>query len=270
MAENLAIVINYCSNDAIFIDAMLRECEKIGAGKVIVVVGTHYYVSMEPENMEHVQDIASKYPWVQFVLYNVYQLTEIQNPLVHRKSAYWHNIARVHGARQVDPDIEWILFLDADEIPEGDRFREWYTTQRRQQKIYKLANYWYFLEPEIQSTTWEDSVMLVPRAACCYSVLMNDLERDGIPILSGLTQERDVVSNVTKLPMFHHFSWVRTKEAMLTKVINWGHKDDTNWNEKVQNLFEKPFDVAKDVDFVHGYKYIRVPNWFGIMMHKNN
>lgn len=265
MTYNLAIVISYCSNDRVFLEAMLRECEKIGAKKVILSVGSHYYTSMEPENIEHLQEVASKYPWVQIVLFEVRAMTDAQNPLIHRKSAFWHNVARIQGCRQiVDADIEWVLFLDADEVPEGDRFRDWYQTYHRQQKIYKMANYWYFLEPELQSTVWEDSVMLVPRAACCYPVLMHDLERDGIPIMCGLEVEREVVSVITKLPMFHHYSWVRSKEAMMRKVQNWGHKDDTNWVEKITRSFETSFDVDRDTDFIHGYKYVRVPNWFGI------
>ncbi len=274
MTDNLAIVINYCSNDAMFIDAMLRECEKIKAGYVTVVVGSRLFVTLEPENIEHLQQLAGKYPWVQFVLYDVYPITEIQNPLLHRKGAYWHNMARIHGTQKLDPKIEWILFLDADEIPEGERFRNWYSSTRLQQKVYKMANYWYFLDPELQSTSWEDSVMLVPRAACCSAVLMHDLERDGIPIISGLQVERNVVARVSSqtspneaisgLPMFHHYSWVRSKEGLLTKVRNWGHKDDTDWESRLATMSADTFNVDKDVDFIHGYKYIRVPNWFGI------
>jgi hypothetical protein len=274
LTENLAIVINYCSNDSIFIDAMLRECEKIGAGKVTVVVGSRFFVSLQPENIDHLRYVAERYPWVQFVLYDVYEITDVKNPLLHRKGAYWHNIARIHGTQKLDPKIEWVLFLDADEIPEGERFRDWFQSARLQQKVYKMANYWYFLDPELQSTTWEDSVMLVPRAACCYAVLMHDLERDGIPIVSGLEMERNVVAHVkgdaneatSGLPMFHHFSWVRSKEGLMKKVKNWAHKDDTDWEARVEKAIATQFDLKNDVDFVHGYSYVRVPNWFGIKM----
>lgn len=266
-ADNLAVVISYCSNDRIFIDAMLRECQKIGARQVIVSVGDHTY-DMEDEDIAHIEDVARRHPWVRFVLYPVYRLTEIQNPLMNRKTAYWHNMARIQACKQLTPEIEWVLFLDADEIPEGDRFREWYVETRgsRLQKIYKLANYYYFREPCLQATTWEDSIMLVPRAACCYAILMNELERDGIPIITGLSCERNIVHHRVNLPMFHHYSWVRSKDAMLKKVRNWAHKDDTDWETKIEQEFSKDFDTTSDVDFVHGYKYVKVPNWFGILI----
>lgn len=265
MVENLAIIISYCSNDRIFIDAMLRECQTIGAKQVIVSIGDHTF-DMEKEDMVHIEDVARRHPWVKFVLYPVYRLTEMQNPLTHRKTAYWHNMARIHACKQLLSQVEWVLFLDADEIPEGQRFKSWYeeTKQTRLQKIYKLANYYYFREPILQATKWEDSVMLVPRAACCYAILMNELERDGIPMITGLDCERNVVETKTGLPMFHHYSWVRSKDAMLKKVRNWAHKDDSDWEEKIQLEFAKDFDVDSDVDFVHGYQYIKVPNWFGI------
>lgn len=267
MADNLGIVISYCSNDRIFVDALLRECQAIGARQIVLSVGNHHY-DMTPEDIGHVEDLARKYPSVTFVLYPVVAIDDAQNPMKNRKLAYWHNMARIQACKQLVPEIEWVLFLDADEIPEGERFKDWYMATRatRLQKIYKLANYYYFRDPILQATSYEDSVMLVPRAACCYPILMNELERDGIPYLTGLQCERNVVHQNTQLPMFHHFSWVRTKEAMMRKVKNWAHKDDTDWEAKIHEEFSKDFDVETDVDFVHGYKYIRVPNWFGIHM----
>lgn len=264
-ADNLGIVINYCSNDRIFVEAMLRECEAIQARQVVMSIGSHHY-DMEPEDMTHIEGLARRYPWVRFVLYPVSEIDDAQNPMKTRKLAYWHNMARIQGCKQLQPEIEWVLFLDADEVPEGMRFKEWYENYRnsRVQKIYKLSNYYYFRDPILQATTFEDSIMLVPRAACCYPVLMNELERDGIPYLTHLQCDREVVHPNTKLPMFHHFSWVRSKEAMLRKVRNWAHKDDTDWETKIETEFEREFNVETDTDFVHGYKYIRVPNWFGI------
>lgn len=267
MTDNLAIVINYCSNDRVFIDALLRECKTVQARQVIVSVGTHHF-DMQPEDIRHIEDLARKHPWVRFILYPVVAMEEYENPLTSRKVAYWHNIARIQGCKQLVPEIEWVLFLDADEIPEGERFRDWYMTSRPKniQKIYKLANYWYFRDPIFQATKFEDSVMLVPRAACCYPILMHESERDGIPLMTGLECERDVVHPITSLPMFHHYSWVRTKDAMLKKVRTWAHKDDKNWEELIEAEFMKQFDVSKDTDFVHGYSYVRVPNWFGIQL----
>jgi hypothetical protein len=61
--------------------------------------------------------------------------------------------------------------------------------------------------------------------------------------------------------MFHHFSWVRTKEEMLTKVRSWAHRNDCNWTDLVEQEFTHEFTGR---DFVHGYSYRTVPNVFDI------
>ena len=55
--------------------------------------------------------------------------------------------------------------------------------------------------------------------------------------------------------MFHHYSWVRTKEQLLRKVASWGHNWERNWTEEVEKEFSRPFN---GVDFVHGYEFVEV------------
>ena len=62
-------------------------------------------------------------------------------------------------------------------------------------------------------------------------------------------------------PLIHHYSWVRTKEEMLKKVLNWGHKNDKNWSDLIEEEFSRPFNGT---DFVHGYNYNIVENKFNI------
>ena len=62
-------------------------------------------------------------------------------------------------------------------------------------------------------------------------------------------------------PFVHHYSWVRTKEEMLKKVENWGHKHDKNWTSLIEEEFSRPFNGT---DFVHGYSYNIVENKFNI------
>ena len=61
--------------------------------------------------------------------------------------------------------------------------------------------------------------------------------------------------------MMHHFSWVRTKEEMLTKVKNWGHASDKDWIVGIEEEFSRDFNGT---DFVHGYSYNIVENTFNI------
>jgi hypothetical protein len=61
--------------------------------------------------------------------------------------------------------------------------------------------------------------------------------------------------------MFHHYSWVRTRDEMMKKVQSWGHKNDRDWVALVNEEFSAPF---KGSDFVHGYKYKTVSPLFDI------
>ena len=59
-------------------------------------------------------------------------------------------------------------------------------------------------------------------------------------------------------PMFHHYSWVRTREEMLKKVKSWAHHKDRDWTSLVEKEFERKFNSQTDTCFVHNYKYVEV------------
>jgi hypothetical protein len=48
---------------------------------------------------------------------------------------------------------------------------------------------------------------------------------------------------------------------MLCKIKNWGHCNDKNWVELINEEFSRPFNGT---DFVHGYNYEVVENVFNI------
>jgi hypothetical protein len=159
--------------------------------------------------------------------------------------------------------IEAVLFLDADEIPEGAKFSEWLEASDYQQNtVMKLANYWYFREPTYQALSWEDSVVLVQTRAITRDLILRQEERDAIyDLLPG--PKRRHVTGPDGEPMFHHFSWVRTKDEMLKKVRSWGHKGDRNWTELVEEEFSGDF---QGTDFIHGYQYKTIQPLFDIRL----
>jgi hypothetical protein len=176
---------------------------------------------------------------------------------------FWHSCSRLIGYSFLDEDIEAVLFLDADEVPEGNRFAEWLeSSDYRQHTALKLSNYWYFREICNQALKTEDSVVLVQKRALDLDVLLHQEERDALYNLLPQPKRR-FVSGSDGRPMFHHYSWVRTKEEMLKKVSSWGHKKDRDWVKLVHEEFSGPF---KGSDFVHGYSYQQVTPPFDIRM----
>ena len=154
---------------------------------------------------------------------------------------------------------KWILFLDADEVPDGARFSEWLdSSDYKAHTALKLSNYWYFREPCNQAVETEDSIVLAQKRALENEMILHADERDAIYNLAPGPKRRNVMDHDGR-PMFHHYSWVRTQEEMLKKVSAWGHKEDRNWIELVNREFQGPFSGK---DFIHEDHYRIVKPFF--------
>lgn len=185
----------------------------------------------------------------------------------------------------------WLLFLDGDEVPRGRRFRVWWETVTETRKdgaaietgapaentpdgaesdegvkclletdcAYKLANYWYFLTSRLRADQLEDSVTLMRRDHVTRQGLSDEYERDGILAAAPV---RGVYRMVTDMrdgePMFHHYSWVRSRQDLHTKVATWGHKGDQPWTELLRDTW-RVIDAGNaypETEFVHGYNLV--------------
>lgn len=167
-------------------------------------------------------------------------------------SQYWVTMARKIGWENSSVDADFILFLDADEIVDAHRFINWLKKFPLQKfNILKLANYYYFREPNFQADIFEDSAILVKRNLLTAEMIM-DFEDRNKPFSAISNPKQRMVLGVDHQPMIHHYSWVRTKEEMLRKVRTWGHNKEQNWEAMVEKEFAHAFSGT---DFVHGYQY---------------
>lgn len=250
--STLTVCVSYCSHERPFVRALLRQSLLI-SDQVVVAVGDRLFSGM-PEDEPHVAALATEFPTVAFVRYDVGD-HELSTPIV------LHNRSRWTAASYRDQVGGWILFLDGDEVPDGKRFAAWWSRMRQTvdcDTAFKMANYWYFLHPYIRATPLEDSVLLVHRRHVSPMSLSHARERDGIlSIASGGSLQhikRLVVDDDGGDPMFHHFSWVRNRSALLAKVTSWGHcSDRTDWTEQVNNGLEQVASGEVPHDFVHGH-----------------
>ena len=159
-----------------------------------------------------------------------------------------------------------VLFLDSDEVLDAGKFRAFAEcADARGLDAAKLANYWYWREPTLRARAFfEDSAILVRGGRISDDALYSDLGRHGL--FAHVQQAGGAVARAVRgldgRPMLHHYSWVRTREAMLRKVAAWGHRSDReDWAELVEREFSGPF---RGTDFLKGLTYERVPNHFGI------
>ncbi len=247
----LATVINFCSNDYPF----LRDCieaVKPFSTQILIPVCDHFFDGVK-EDREILNRIYAENPDVQF----------IEFPFDEKKSLYgshsslsWHNLARMIGRFFLKNEIEYVLFLDCDEIVDSERFAEWMNTfPYGDFDALHLANYWYFRECHLQAKSWEHTPLLVKKELLDGALIMNACERAGMyDLIAG--NKANGALGLDGNPMVHHYSWVRTKEQLLRKVVSWSHCRDRDWVSLVEEEFSRPFNGT---DFVHGYEFIEVP-----------
>lgn len=265
--SRLGIVINYCSNERPFLVPLLEQCMNV-TQNIVVVYGDKLYDGTPESEDVMIDYYRYKYPFIKFAEYTVDldKKVDKMRGVVKRPTAYWCNLARWIGIKtfQMTTDIDWFLFLDADEIPDGERFQEWLIKNMLDKTHnYKLANYWYFKDPCFQAQTYEDSVLLVHKDQLTEDSVFHDDERDGILKVSGLPQKR-MVMGMDNMPMFHHFSWVRGKKGITVKLRTWAHRDDIFKNVDIQQIVKYIYRNDDVNDCVHNYQYTKVANKFGI------
>lgn len=258
----VASIINFCTNEARFLSSCIEQC-RFFSRQIIIPVCDHFHDGT-PENRALLEEIYRFFPDCLFVEFPFVPRAIASR--VFRKISpahFWHSASRALGCQFLDEDIERVLFLDADEVPEGKRFLAWLKeSDYAQHTAFKLANYWYFREPRYRADQWEDSIVLARKRSLDLSILLHDEERNAIYDLLPHPKRRRVVGEGCQ-PMFHHFSWVRTKDEMLRKTEKWGHRNDRDWKSLIEAEFAAPF-LGKD--FIHGYSYKECPPPFEISM----
>jgi hypothetical protein len=256
----LATIVNFCTNESRFIKLCLEQALKFSR-QVIVPVCDHFFDGTK-ENRPLLEKIYAAFPQCLFVEYP-FTPERISKKLLQQVPAthLWHSLSRLIASQFLEQSIESVLFLDADEIPDSDRFVEWLECSDHScHTVLKLANYWYFREPCYQAEKWEDSIVFAQRRALESHLLLRKEERDAIYDLLPGPKRRMVVGSDGH-PMFHHYSWVRTEEEMLKKVRGWGHRLDRDWESLVKKEFLGPF---QGVDFVHEYRFRTISPTFPV------
>lgn len=245
----VATVVNFCTNEARFLRPVLEEAARFSK-QILVPVCDHFFDG-RPENRSLLGSIYCAFPQVTFVEYPYFSVPQRVFRTI-TKAHFWHSLSRLVACDHLEEGIEGVLFLDADEVPDGERVARWLEgSEARHHTVMRLANYWYFREPQYQADAWEDSIVFARVKALTPDALLHNDERGAIYSLLPGPKKRNV-PGIDGRPLFHHFSWVRTREEMLAKVRAWGHRNDRNWESLVEEEFQTPF---RGVDFVHGYKF---------------
>lgn len=271
MNHNIATVIISCSDELHFLDKLLVEAQKFSR-YISVSIGTKRW-NGDKEDMDKIYAFLLKHedtPKVRFLLYDpTIEASECEHASLMTKKemlpeAYARHIG-VESLPSYNEKFDYILFLDSDEIIEGDKFKRWLDTDvYRSYEAMKFSCYWYWREPTLQAKNYEeDSIVMLKREHCTPPTIFHDYARTWFYDSISGNKDRNI-KGVDGEIMIHHYSWCRNKQQMLNKVRAWGHKNDCkNWEQMVENEFSTPF---RGTDFVKGLRYISVENIFDISL----
>jgi hypothetical protein len=240
----LSVVVLYCSQEQDLIDSVLEPLTKVSTD--IVVVSLSHFFNGEEDTMvvSKLQELKQKF--------NVKPVFMNWKYIPGAPQNFWPKELRLYGYGATDPKSEWVMFVDSDEILRNpDSFSQWLAIQNpKEEKSFKLSNYWYFMSPKRRSKVLEDSVVLIPRSTLRYEMFRTQ----GVGEREALVQNPvRMVKDLQGQVMFDHYSWVRSKEILLQKVVTWGHRQDRDWVSAVNKAVNE--DPLTTADFVHGFEY---------------
>jgi hypothetical protein len=259
MKHKIATVINYCSNEFRFLEHCIKQAEKFS--RQIIITVSDCFFDGSKENIKELNYIFSNFSNCIF-LYYPYFLPLVPKKLIKQiGDNFCCTFTRLLGWAYLSKEIEYVFFLDADEIVEANKFLQFLDNfDYKSYDAIKLSNYWYFREDKYRAKYYEDSCVLARKAALSRKKLLQEGDRfAAFNNVKGKTISK--VNGCDDLPFIHHYSWVRTKKEMLKKVTTWGHKKERDWVDLVEREFLKEFSGK---DFVHGYSFDEVKPVFNI------
>jgi hypothetical protein len=235
---SITTVISYCTNDFRFLGKCIEESSRFSR-QIIVPVCDHFF-NGTPENPDLLHATYAKYPQVQFLEFpyshdQLYPSYIRFSPQDKEWTAHWNSLARLLGFYATSSD--WILFLDTDEIVEGNRFHEAFESGMFDAyDAVRLACYYYVLKPYYRVTKVQNLSLFIRKKSLKPSFFYTRDERYGMYLLTPGKKEIGL-RGLDQRPLIHHYSWVRPEVECIQKVNSWSHRLDKNWQEIVQELF---------------------------------
>lgn len=249
----IASVISYCSLDCAFLPHVVAHARSFSDQIIIVLSDRRFCGSKEDHG-----SLFWQYPDCTFIQYaytpeRLYGTDVCYEKNDLRLGRHWHNTPRLIGSYFVDKGIDWIAFIDGDEVIDSLAMNNWLKSGLLDHSCaHRLSAYRYFREPSLRAEEISDTVLLMKKACAVPEVLLNLKERSGM--IRDLGGNRDVLG-VDGFPMVHHYSWVRSKDNMLAKVRCWGHAQEKNYHNLIEAEMNQPFSGK---DFIHGLTYKKV------------
>lgn len=243
--RSIATIINYCTNDFRFIDKCLEEA-KIFSKQILVSVCDHFFDG-SAENRELLHHTYARHPDCKFIEFaylpdRLYSQYHNIKPTDTDWAMFWGTTGRYISFLFLEPDIDFVLFLDSDEIFEGTEFLDWLETKEHESyEAMRLASYYYALRANFRAKKVVNLPLLVKKEVFKPLTLFNEIDRIGA-YMTHAGPKREKIVGLKGIPFVHHYSWVRTREECLQKARTWGHRHDENWPQLIDEAFSGKID----------------------------
>jgi len=253
--HSIATVINFCTNDYQYLRYCIREAKHFSS-QILIPVSDHFFDGT-PENRALLDKAYEEHPDCEFIEFSYdpdrpYGYPCLKQPSDLDWSRYWHSTARTIAYYYLRKEIEYVLFIDVDEIYEGRKFKEWLDHFDYQSYVaLRFICYQYFRETRFRAKEEFTSGLLAQKRHLNPKIILTIDERVGLyQSLPGkkIMHQKGLEGS----PFIHHYSWVRSKEQMLKKVTSWAHHWEKGWISLVEKEFAGPFSGK---DFLSDREY---------------
>ena len=237
----IGAVVLYSTNDYDYFNLCINNLLDCGISSIVVVTCSRMWNGDE-ENQELMEQSIKLYadnPKVEF----------IKIPWVpDMKPFYFENIGREMGVSFIQNKCDFVLLIDTDEIIDPYTFSIWLNTYDiSRYKAIGLKQYFYMKSAIYRAKTCDDYNVVL------FNTKYANKKRYGNARRRFLNYDNKISRWLTKLGVhpkyklqkddlifIHHYSWVKTKEQLLKKVNNWGHREDRkDWASVVNNIIDK-------------------------------
>jgi len=253
--HSIATVINFCTNDYQFLRPCIREAKHFSS-QILIPVSDHFFDGM-PENRDLLDKAYEEHPDCEFIEFSYDPDRPYGYPCSKRPedldwSRHWHSTARMIAYHYLQKEIEYVLFIDVDEIYEGQKFKAWLDHfDYRSYAALRFLSYQYFREPRFRAKEEFISGLMAKKIHLTPKIILTVDERLGL--YHSLPEKKIMhLKGIEGVPIIHHYSWVRSKEQMLKKVTSWSHHWEKDWIAMVEKEFSGPFSGK---DFLSDREY---------------
>jgi hypothetical protein len=257
--HRIGTIISYCSNDYRFLEPCIKEVQKFSSH--VILTACNHFFNGTLENRELLNRSYFEHPSCKFIEFDYnpskpYGLYCPFQPSDEDWIHYWHSTGRYIGFYFLPDDIDYILFLDIDEIVDGQRFLDWLdNTNYADYEAVRFYSFFYFRSSKFRAKSYSLNALLVKKSSIDQpDNLLTIYERKGIfDDIAGIKLNH--VLGLDNIPLVHHYSWVKPKAELLLKVKSWGHHYEKDW----ASLLEKEFSCEfSGIDTLYGLSYEEV------------